>query len=494
MAGRKKRKSTNRKARKSKEDQQNRSNKGNETDDISVITTAYRLRSTSIDNGKATNTEKEPIEENEEELSAPSTSSERKRRYTISSNSTDKLEVQEAKRRQPTSENNTMNPRFDSIEEENDSEAQYCKSNTIFFEDFSDENDEDNSYLENAEFVRIETALNDEKKMNAPAPLHLTETSCRGMGTPEKVWNLLVRKDVVVRPEKLVLKNQISPSMRAVLVDWMMELCESEKQHRETFHLSIDYLDRFLAAHPDLSLNELQCIGTTAIFIASKYEEIYPPKLENFVEYTAGACDEAQVRQSEILMLCTLNWSLSPLTSIHWLNIYMQLLGNKQFERDADKHVSEKPFTVPAYLREEYMHMSKVLDIACLDVDVHTFSYREVAAAVLFACYEPHNLVSSVTGFTYEGLLHVVDWIEPCVRFCEKRRVAGDPLPVREDIRSEEWHNIQTHYYDVTGEQTFIEIREQRAQQKKRVEGEKCRLLSHRSAPLRPRCRNEPIS
>ena len=63
-----------------------------------------------------------------------------------------------------------------------------------------------------------------------------------------------------------------------------------------------------------------------------------------------------------------------------------------------DEHYSEKPAQLPKYLRDQFMTMANVLDLAILDADHHLFSYRELAAAVLFQSYEPHSLVERVTG------------------------------------------------------------------------------------------------
>ncbi|VDL80085.1 unnamed protein product [Nippostrongylus brasiliensis] len=145
-------------------------------------------------------------------------------------------------------------------------------------------------------------------------------------------------------------------------------------------------------------------------------------------------------------MLKELQWSLAPLTSIHWLSMYMQFLGNKEVaNNNGDSHVTDQPFTVPDTLREDFVNMAKALDLLLLDVSSLRYSYRELAAAVLFACYEPHSLVQEVTGYTYSDLLKVVEWVEPVVKVCEKIRTLGDPIPIVEGIRADDLHNIQTH-------------------------------------------------
>lgn len=58
--------------------------------------------------------------------------------------------------------------------------------------------------------------------------------------------------------------------MRAILLDWLIEVCEVYKLHRETYYLAVDYLDRFLSTNSKISKTRLQLIGITCLFVAAK--------------------------------------------------------------------------------------------------------------------------------------------------------------------------------------------------------------------------------
>lgn len=62
----------------------------------------------------------------------------------------------------------------------------------------------------------------------------------------------------------------LQPRMRAILLDWLIEVCEVYKLHRETYYLAVDYLDRFLSSNVQISKTRLQLIGITCLFIAAK--------------------------------------------------------------------------------------------------------------------------------------------------------------------------------------------------------------------------------
>lgn len=70
--------------------------------------------------------------------------------------------------------------------------------------------------------------------------------------------------------------------MRTTLIDWMNEVCLDYCLKRETFHLSIIYLDIYLSKIPNIKTSFLQLIGLVSLFTASKIEEVYTPKIEDF--------------------------------------------------------------------------------------------------------------------------------------------------------------------------------------------------------------------
>ena len=64
---------------------------------------------------------------------------------------------------------------------------------------------------------------------------------------------------------------QLMPAMRAVLVDWLVEVQQNFELHHETLYLAVKLTDRFLDRAP-IEKSRLQLLGTTAVLVASKYE------------------------------------------------------------------------------------------------------------------------------------------------------------------------------------------------------------------------------
>jgi hypothetical protein len=87
--------------------------------------------------------------------------------------------------------------------------------------------------------------------------------------------NYLVMREMDYAPDAHYFdkkQNQINWMMRAILLDWMMEVCMEFTLKRETYHYAVNYVDRYLSSVPQIQKWELQLIGVTAMYIASKVE------------------------------------------------------------------------------------------------------------------------------------------------------------------------------------------------------------------------------
>ncbi|XP_055598021.1 G2/mitotic-specific cyclin-A-like [Uranotaenia lowii] len=125
------------------------------------------------------------------------------------------------------------------------------------------------------------------------------------------------------RPKPAYMKKQpdINHSMRTILVDWLVEVCEEYRLQGETLCLAISYIDRFLS-FMSVVRAKLQLVGTAAMFIAAKYEEIYPPDVGEFVYITDDTYTKTQVLRMEQLILKVLGFDLSVPTTLVFTTLY----------------------------------------------------------------------------------------------------------------------------------------------------------------------------
>lgn len=102
---------------------------------------------------------------------------------------------------------------------------------------------------------------------------------------------------------------EIQWSMRAVLMDWIVQVHHRFNLLPETLYLCVNYIDRFLSCKV-VSLGKLQLVGATAIFIAAKYEEIDCPSVQEIVYMVDGGYTADEILKAERFMLSMLQFEL----------------------------------------------------------------------------------------------------------------------------------------------------------------------------------------
>lgn len=73
-------------------------------------------------------------------------------------------------------------------------------------------------------------------------------------------------------------QSEINERMRAILVDWLIEVHNKFELMPETLYLTFYIIDQYLSREI-VKRKELQLVGITAMLIACKYEEIWAPEV-----------------------------------------------------------------------------------------------------------------------------------------------------------------------------------------------------------------------
>ncbi|CAN6449706.1 unnamed protein product [Victoria cruziana] len=127
------------------------------------------------------------------------------------------------------------------------------------------------------------------------------------------IYEFLQSSEVKRRPASNYMdsvQNDVTANMRSILVDWLVEVAEEYKLVADTLYLTISYVDRFLSANA-LNRQKLQLLGVSCMLIASKYEEISPPHVEDFCYITDNTYTKEEVVEMERKILTFLKFELS---------------------------------------------------------------------------------------------------------------------------------------------------------------------------------------
>lgn len=105
-------------------------------------------------------------------------------------------------------------------------------------------------------------------------------------------------------------QTDITERMRAILVDWLVDVHAKFRLVPETLHLTVNIIDRFLAG-TRVARRRLQLVGVTAMLIAAKYEEIYGPEVADFVYISDRAYTKAEILSMEATILNRLHFCVT---------------------------------------------------------------------------------------------------------------------------------------------------------------------------------------
>jgi G2/mitotic-specific cyclin-B2 len=110
----------------------------------------------------------------------------------------------------------------------------------------------------------------------------------------------------------------VTSKMRAVLIDWLLQVHTKFHLLHETLYLCVQIIDAYLEA-VNVTKMQLQLVGVSAMFVACKYEEMYVPAIEDFVYMTDNTYTKSEIRQMEISILKTMNFMFSKPLPLHFL-------------------------------------------------------------------------------------------------------------------------------------------------------------------------------
>jgi cyclin B len=126
-----------------------------------------------------------------------------------------------------------------------------------------------------------------------------------------------------VKPTYMENQGSINEKMRSILVDWLIEVHMKFKLVPDTLYLTVNIIDRFLERE-DVSRPNLQLLGVTSLFLASKYEEIYPPEVSDLIYICDRAYCKEEIIAMEELVLKVLSYNMTVPTAHIFLVRYLK--------------------------------------------------------------------------------------------------------------------------------------------------------------------------
>ncbi|XP_053998117.1 G2/mitotic-specific cyclin-B3 [Hylaeus anthracinus] len=162
----------------------------------------------------------------------------------------------------------------------------------------------------------------------------------------------------------------LSRWMRALLIDWMVEVQESFELNHETLYLAVKLVDLYLTK-VTVGKETLQLLGAASLFIASKYDERIPPMVEDFLYICDGAYTQRELIRMEMSVLKVVDFDLGIPLSYRFLRRYARCAK-----------VSMPTLTLARY----------ILEYSLMDYSTIMFSDSKIAAAALLLALQMKDL------------------------------------------------------------------------------------------------------
>ncbi|CAN1749115.1 G2/mitotic-specific cyclin S13-6 [Linum perenne] len=178
-------------------------------------------------------------------------------------------------------------------------------------------------------------ATGTKNKPNQPEPVFNIDAADAGNHLAvtdyvDDIYTFYKEAEIENRP-KLYIETQpeITIRMRSILADWLIDVHQKFDLALETLYLTIDIVDRFLSAKP-VPRRELQLVGIAATLTASKYEEIWPPEVNDLVAISDMAYTNTQILTMEKTILAHLEWTLTVPTRFVFLTRFVKAAGDRE--------------------------------------------------------------------------------------------------------------------------------------------------------------------
>ena len=145
-------------------------------------------------------------------------------------------------------------------------------------------------------------------------------------------------------------QEEINDRMRAILIDWLVEVHMKFRLFPETLFLCVSIIDRY-CSKVDVKRSKLQLIGVTALLVACKHNEVQPPEVRDYVYITDEAYNRQEVLDMEQDILKVLKWEISVPTAVLFLDRFLHLTEASELTKLAAAYYLESTLQEHCFLQ-----------------------------------------------------------------------------------------------------------------------------------------------
>ena len=213
---------------------------------------------------------------------------------------------------------------------------------------------------------------------------------------------LLEERQTEIKPKMgyMSTQNEINEQMRAILIDWIIEVHFQFNLRQETLYMTISIIDTYLSFH-FISRKELQLLGIACLLISCKSQEIYYPQQNKFIEVTDGAYTKEDMLKMENDIIKKLNFNIVYPTPNDFYNILSKL-----YNFDKKQYFLGKYFIECVLIDYQMIkYSSSVIAAACIYLVMKYFGingYQKLYSNCIINENNPENIIKDSAKNIYE--------------------------------------------------------------------------------------------
>ncbi|KRX10752.1 Cyclin-like protein [Pseudocohnilembus persalinus] len=251
-------------------------------------------------------------------------------------------------------------------------------------------NKQKNQFMNNLDLSSLQNELIRIQKQDKNDPLNVAEYA-------NEVNSYLKSQEdkYQITGKGMAKQEEINEKQRAILIDWLVDVHYQYKMIPQTLYMTVMIIDKFIEKN-QVPRSKLQLLGVTSLFIAGKYEEIYPPQLKEYVDLTDKTYRKNEVLDMEGKIINSLQFNITYPYAYTFLDRFTRIINS-----------NEKTLMLCRY----------IIELALIDFKFVKYSQSMIAASSLYVA----NIILSNKGPKWSDILqYTTQFTERDVRPCAK--------------------------------------------------------------------------
>ena len=207
---------------------------------------------------------------------------------------------------------------------------------------------------------------------------------------------ILEEKNSYFKIEKknyMMQQNDINAQMRAILLDWLIEVHYRFNFKRKTLFQTVYLIDLYSSDNIVQKIN-YQLLGLACLFISVKANEVIYPTLDEFINLTDNAYKKKELLNMEIHVLKTLDFDILSPTPEEFYNILSKNFNFNRIQHHLGEYFLDSSLIDYNMLKYKY----STIAISCIYIVMKFFNldgYKDIFSSKIICGDSSHKLIKN---------------------------------------------------------------------------------------------------